>query len=147
MTADAPPGLERFRNFLRATNHPLTPHRLRIAELLFGTHHHLSADEILERLRADRAGIGKATVYRTLELLLQADCVREHDFGDGCRRYEARPQRPDHEHFVCTRCGKVIEFESADIERAVRDAASLHRFRPARRKVEIYGRCEECPGP
>lgn len=136
--------LERFRTYLRARGHPVTPQRIRVAETLFGTHQHISAEEILDRLRAGRRAVGKATVYRTLELLREAGLIREHDFGDGFKRYEPWPTRPHHEHLVCIRCGKVIEFESGEIERVEREVAALHRFRPTHHKVEIYGVCEEC---
>lgn len=141
MTAD---GVERFREYLRAYNHPVTPQRLRVAEALFGTHRHISADEIREILEGRGEPIGKATIYRTLDLLSKAGLIREHDFGEGFRRYEARPSRPHHEHLVCTRCGKVIEFESDAVDRLEREIAGLHRFRPSRHKLEIYGLCEEC---
>lgn len=141
MTAD---GVERFREYLRAYNHPVTPQRLRVAEVLFGTHRHISADEIREVLEARGESIGKATIYRTLDLLSKAGLTREQDFGEGFRRYEARPARPRHEHLVCTRCGKVIEFESDAVDRLESEIAALHRFRPSRHKLEIYGLCEEC---
>ena len=136
--------LERFRTYLRAQGHPVTPQRLRVAGILFGTHHHISAEEILDRLRAGRQEVGKATVYRTLELMREAGLIREHDFGDGFKRYEPRPTRPRHEHLVCIRCGKVIEFEAEAFEQIEREVASLHRFRPTHHKVETYGVCEEC---
>jgi len=123
-------GVERFREYLRAYNHPVTPQRLRVAEALFDTHRHVSAEEIGAKLRAGGKSIGKATIYRTLGLLLKAGLIREHDFGDGFRRYEARPSRPRHEHLVCTQCGKVIEFESDAVDRLESEIAALHRFRP-----------------
>lgn len=138
------PGLDDFRAYLGERNLPATRQRLRIAEILFGTHHHVSADEILERLEREGEAIAKATVYRTLDLLLTARLIREHDFGEGFRRYEPRPTRPHHEHLVCTSCGKVIEFEAAEIDRVGADVAALHGFRPLHHKVEIYGLCEEC---
>ena len=137
-------GVGDFREYLRAYNHPVTPQRLRVAETLFGTHRHVSAEEIGDKLRAGGESIGKATIYRTLDLLLKAGLIREHDFGEGFRRYEARPARPRHEHLVCTRCGKVIEFESDAVERLEREIAALHHFRPSRHRLEIYGLCEEC---
>jgi Fur family ferric uptake transcriptional regulator len=139
--------LEGFRAYLREGGHPVTPQRMRVAEVLFGTHQHISAEEIIERLRRGgrgRRGVGKATVYRTLELLRDAGLIREHDFGEGFRRYEPRPTRPRHGHLVCTRCGKVIEFESEGVERLEREIAGLHRFHPTHHKVEIHGVCEEC---
>ncbi|CAN5359987.1 transcriptional repressor [soil metagenome] len=137
-------GLDRFREYLRSCNLPLTSQRLRIAEALFGTHRHVSADEIREMLGSAGYAIGKATVYRTLDLLQEAGLIREHDFGEGFRRYEARPTRPRHEHLVCTRCGKVIEFEMREIERLEADVSALHGFRPESHRVEIYGLCEDC---
>lgn len=136
--------LERFRSHLRAEGHPVTAQRMRVAEILFGTHHHVSAEEILARLRTSRRPVGKATVYRTLELLREAGLIREHDFGEGFKRYEPHPTRPRHEHLVCTRCGKVIEFVSGDVERVESEVAALHRFRPTHHRLEIYGLCEEC---
>ena len=141
---DAGAAVQAFRDWLRACNLPVTGQRLRVAEILFGTHRHVSADEIRERLRAEGQPVGKATVYRTLDLLARAGLVREHDFGERLRRYEPRPTRPRHEHLVCTRCGKVIEFESADVARIEEDVAVLHRFRPTHHRMEIYGLCEDC---
>ncbi|HUP01322.1 MAG TPA: Fur family transcriptional regulator [Gemmatimonadota bacterium] len=137
-------GLERFREYLRACNLPVTSQRLRIAEILFGTHRHVSADEILAQLHAEGSPIGKATVYRTLDLLLRAGLIREHEFGEGFRRYEPRPTRPRHEHLVCTRCGKVIEFESQEVERIEAEVSALHAFRPSHHRLEVYGHCEDC---
>lgn len=136
--------VERFREHLKAAHLPVTSQRMRIAELLFNTHRHISADEILERLQGEGDTVGKATVYRTLGLLVEAGLVREHDFGDGFRRYEPTPLRPRHEHLVCTRCGKVIEFEAPEISSLEAEVAARHRFRPEHHKVEIYGLCEEC---
>lgn len=139
-------GLDRFRDYLRQTRHPVTEQRLRVAEVVFGTHRHVSADEILDRLRSERTPIGKATVYRTIDLLRRAGLIREHDFGEGFRRYEPRPNRPQHGHLICQGCGKVIEFESAEIERARVEIAELHGFAPSHHKIEIYGSCEACRG-
>ncbi len=135
-------GIDRFREYLRGRNLPVTPQRLRIAEIIFGTHSHISADEILDRLEAENQPVGKATVYRTLDLLLEAGLIREHDFGEGFRRYE--PTWIHHEHLVCTSCGKVIEFQSEDVDRIESEMAALHRFHPTHHKMEIYGKCQEC---
>ena len=144
-------GVERFREHLQMASLPVTSQRLRIARLVFNTHHHVSADEIMERLRVEGEAVGKATVYRTLALLARrgaevsgVEIIREHDFGEGFRRYEPSPTRPDHEHLVCTRCGKVIEFEAPEIAGIESEIADRHRFLPNHHKVEIYGLCEEC---
>lgn len=139
-----PDGVARFREYLREHNHPVTPQRLRVAEAVFGTHRHVTAEEIRLRLEAEGEPVGKATVYRTLDLLHRAGMVLEHDFGERIRRYEARRTRPRHEHLVCTTCGKVIEFVTGDVERIVREVAGLHEFEPTHHRMEVYGTCEEC---
>ncbi|HUP20340.1 MAG TPA: Fur family transcriptional regulator [Gemmatimonadota bacterium] len=137
-------GVARFREYLREHNHPVTPQRLRVAEAVFGTHRHVTAEEIRRRLATEGDPVGKATVYRTLDLLRRAGMVLEHDFGEGVRRYEPRRTRPRHAHLVCTTCGKVIEFVTEDVERIVREVAALHDFEPTHHRMEVYGTCEEC---
>ena len=121
-----------------------TSQRRLILDRLFEIGEHFTADDLIADVRQADPSVGSATVYRTLDLLMKAGLVREHDFGDGFRRYEARPSRPRHEHLVCTRCGKVIEFESEAVDRLEQEIAGLHRFRPSRHRLEIYGLCEEC---
>lgn len=141
---EAEDGVDRFRAYLRRTGHPVTPQRMRVAAILFGTHDHISAEEIMHRLREGGESVGKATVYRTLDLMLEAGLIREHDFGEGFRRYEPRRTRPRHEHLVCTGCGKVIEFQSDAVERLKSEVTALHGFDPSHHRLEIYGTCEDC---
>ena len=135
---------EGLRRYLRDHSLPVTHQREAIAAAIFHANAHVSVGDLERTMREQGVQAGKATVYRTLDLLLKAGLVREHDFGDGFRRYEARPSRPRHEHLVCTRCGKVIEFESDAVDRLEQEIAALHRFRPSRHRLEIYGLCEEC---
>ncbi|MBA2565845.1 MAG: transcriptional repressor [Gemmatimonadetes bacterium] len=133
-----------FREFLRSRDLPVTEQRMRVATLLFSTHKHVSVEEILERLQADRVEIGKATVYRTLDLLVDSGLVREHDFGEGFKRYEYLAGPADHEHLICESCNKLIEFTSVEIEDLKRELARAHNFQPRFHRVEVYGLCEDC---
>ena len=86
-----------------------------MAEVVFGSGEHLSVDEIEHVLRSDGHRIGKATIYRALDLLVRSKLVAELDFGEGFKRYEHRlSARPIHEHLICLNCGAVIEFQSAE---------------------------------
>ncbi len=89
--------------------------------------------------------IGKATIYRTLDLLVRSRLVAEHDFGEGFKRYEHRlSSHPIHEHLICLECGKVVEFESNELFRVENRVRQEHGFVPVRRRLEIYGLCKEC---
>jgi Fur family ferric uptake transcriptional regulator len=136
--------LEGFRCYLRDRGLPVTAPRERVAEVLFTAPGHLSADDIERTLRDRGAHVGKATVYRTLELLAEAGMVVPRDFGEGFRRYERTPGRQHHEHLICLECGKVIEFVNERLERMKAHIAEEYGFRHRHHRLEIFGTCPEC---
>lgn len=139
------PQVALFRRYLREQGLPVTPQREAVADVVFGSSAHLSVEQIEAALRERGERTGKATVYRTMELLVRSGLVQEHDFGEGFKRYEHRfnPQ-PIHEHLICTGCGKVVEFQSPEVLRAQDCISLLYGFRPHRHRLEIYGICAEC---
>jgi len=136
-----------FRRYLRDQGLPVTQQREAIAEVVFGSSEHLSVEEIESLLRERGERIGKATIYRTLEMLVRSGLVEEHDFGEGFKRYEHLfGQKPVREHLVCTECGKVEEIHSPELVRLHEEAARRHDFVPARYRLQIYGICGACQG-
>ncbi len=147
MRGEGPPAgqlLEGFRRYLREHNLPVTSQRELVAEVLFESAGHLSADDIERLLRERGAHVGKATVYRTLDLLAQSGMITQRDFGEGFRRYERAPGRQHHEHLICLRCGKVIEFVNERLERMKALIAEEYGFRHHHHRLEIFGTCPEC---
>ncbi len=124
---------------------PVTRQRLAVAEGLAQAADHPSVEELERRLRARGDRVGTATVYRTLEVLVRSGLAREHDFGEGFKRYEAvTADAAGHEHLRCLRCGAVVEFASDRLERMLRLTADEHRFVYHRHRVEIHGLCARC---
>ncbi|HSR43020.1 MAG TPA: Fur family transcriptional regulator [Longimicrobiales bacterium] len=139
------PFIRLFGRYLRDQGLPVTQQREAVAEVVFSSPGHLSVDEIEQRLRESGEKIGKATIYRTLDLLVKSLLVDEHDFGEGFKRYEHRlSSQPVHEHLICVECGKVIEFRSDEVRAVEERVRREHRFEPARHRLEIYGLCGEC---
>lgn len=138
--------LETFRSYLRDHNLPITHQREVIAETIFFAEAHLSVGDVERALGARGVRVGKATVYRTLELLLDAGVIQEHDFGDGFKRYEAHAALSHHEHLICIECGKVVEFSSERLERMKSLIADEYGFRYHHHRLEIYGVCRSCQG-
>ena len=137
--------LHLFRRYLRDQGLPITQQREAVAEVIFASDEHQSVEEIEGKLRERGERIGKATVYRTLEMLVKSGLVAEHDFGEGFKRYDHLfGQAPVREHLVCTECGKVTAIESAELARAQREVAEAHGFMPARYRLAIYGICQDC---
>jgi Fur family transcriptional regulator, ferric uptake regulator len=136
--------LERFRRYLRDHRQPLTRQRDLVAQVVLLAEDHLSVEEILRRLRARGEAVGTATVYRTLDLMLESGLVRAHDFGEGFKRYEPMPAQAHHEHLICERCGRVEEFANERLERMLPVIADEHAFQHRRHRVEVYGVCGDC---
>ena len=139
------PFIRLFGRYLREQGLPVTQQREAVAEVVFSSSSHLSVDDIEQHLRKSGHRIGKATIYRTLDLLVGSHLAEEHDFGEGFKRYEHRLSRqPVHEHLICLECGTVIEFRSQEIANIEGRVASEHGFRPSRHRLEIYGLCKDC---
>ena len=133
-----------FRLYLRDHNLPITTQRLAIADIVFGTDRHLSAEEIAVELKSQGAAAGTATVYRTLEVLVRSGLVVERDFGEGFKRYEASRGVPHHEHLICTSCGRVEEFRDERLERMTTLLAEMHNYTRQRHRLVIHGICGDC---
>jgi Fur family ferric uptake transcriptional regulator len=143
--AEASTSQRLFRRYLKEQGLPVTQQREAVAGMVFASSGHLSVEDIETGLRAIGDRIGKATIYRTLDLLVRSRLVVEHDFGEGFKRYEHRfSQETVHEHLICLECGKVIEFESWEVQDVKAQITQEHGFRPVRHKLEIYGLCRQC---
>jgi Fur family ferric uptake transcriptional regulator len=136
--------LERFRRHLRDRHLPVTRQRDLIAQTVLTSDEHLSVDAIQKHLKELGERVGTATIYRTLDVLVRSGLVRAHDFGEGFKRYEPMPQQEHHEHLICLRCGRVVEFQNERLERMLPIIADEHAFQHQRHRVEVYGLCREC---
>jgi len=145
MSRTVSPAMALFHRFLREQGLPITNQREAVAAVVLNSDEHLSVDQIETELRERKERIGKATVYRTLDLLVKSRLVDDLDFGEGFKRYEQRLSRKSvHEHLICQSCGKVTEFPSPEMPAIQARAARDHGFRPVRHRLEIYGLCSEC---
>ncbi len=152
MKVDGQQLLETFRRYLHDHSLPVTHQRLAVAEAIFFSGEHLSAEDIAGRVAKGGGAVGTATVYRTLELLVGSGLVTEHDFGEGFKRYEPGSSRgaggvgggQQHEHCICSSCGAVMEFSNDRLERMIALLAEEVEFRPHHHRLEIYGLCRRC---
>ncbi|MCE9601271.1 MAG: transcriptional repressor [Gemmatimonadetes bacterium] len=138
------PVVDRFVGYLREHNLPVTAQRLAIAETLLTSHRHLSAEEVAQEVTAAGRKVGTATVYRTIDTLLESGLVVERDFGEGFRRFEPARDIPHHEHLICTQCGKVEEFRDERLERMTTIVAESRGFARQRHRLVIHGVCKDC---
>src|SRR5689334_10577491 len=105
---------------------------------------HIGADQLVDVVRARDARISRATIYRTLQWMVEAGIARRVDFGDGRFRFEHAYRHPRHFHFICKRCQGSFEFLSSDIESLIEEIADVRGFEAEQSMVQIYGTCEAC---
>jgi Fur family ferric uptake transcriptional regulator len=105
---------------------------------------HLSADDLVDLIRREDHRISRATVYRTLQWMVDAGIARKVDFGEGRFRFEHSYRQPRHFHLICKTCHRSFEFLSSDIEALVEEVATARSFTASQSVVQIYGTCEEC---
>jgi len=137
---------EIMRRKLHAMGLKCTPQRLEVFEEIVRMRGHFSAEELAERFRTRKRGpaISRATVYRTLPVLIRCGLVREVIFTEKHSHYEAAYSREHHEHMVCTKCGRIIPFDDSELERAIRKIARAAGFSPVSHKIEVCGVCDRC---
>ncbi|WP_182868440.1 Fur family transcriptional regulator [Rhodopirellula sp. JC639] len=136
---------ERFSEYLQSRGLRQTSQRKFLIEQVFSQHEHFDAEELIERLprRGEDNYVSTATVYRTLRECVDAGLLNSFQL-DGRTVYDHDYGYPEHDHLYCTRCRKLLEFQSDELV-AIRDQmAALHGFRVESHKMIINGVCREC---
>jgi Fur family ferric uptake transcriptional regulator len=118
--------------------------RDRVVQIFLRQEGHVSADDLFDQVRREATGIGRATVYRTLQWMVDGGIARKVDFGEGRSRFEPSYRHPRHFHLVCTTCHSSSEFLSSDVESLMEEIAGARNFAAAQSVVQIYGTCEQC---
>jgi Fur family transcriptional regulator, ferric uptake regulator len=134
----------RFQDFLARHALKLTTEREALVREIFATHYHFEADELLFKMKQKSTKISRATVYRTLELLVKSGLVRRVHLGEDHYHYEHVSGNSHHDHLICTACGLVIEFHDEAIEQRQRDICERKKFTPTFHNLQILGLCDAC---
>jgi Fur family ferric uptake transcriptional regulator len=133
-----------FREYLRDRGLKYTRERKTVLREVLANEQHFEAEQLLISLRQAGERVAKATIYRTLPLLVNCGIIRRVQFGDNLSRYEHALGHDPHDHMVCRQCGRVIEFECSDVLRLRAVLAARHRFHAITHRFQITGLCWEC---
>ena len=129
---------------LRRTRSKRSGKRDLIVNVFLRQEGHLSADDLVDLIRAEDHKISRATVYRTLQWMVEAGIARKVDFGEGRFRFEHSYRHPRHFHLICKQCNRSAEFLSSDIEGLIEEIAAARGFAARQSVLQIYGACDEC---
>jgi Fur family ferric uptake transcriptional regulator len=135
----------KFREYLASRPRPqrYTEQQRDMVKYIFAQHNHFDADQLIDDMRDNGLSVSRATVYRTLNKLVDAGLLRrlevdarifyEHDYG-----------YPQHEHLYCQQCRKMIEFQSPALETIIQDMCRRHSFQTSGHTLVIQGICSDC---
>jgi Fur family transcriptional regulator, ferric uptake regulator len=133
-----------IREFLASRGLRKTTQRDAIIEAAFSTDRHYTADELLDMARLIEPTVSRATVYRTLPILVQSGLLRELDLGQGRKVYDPNfVDHPHHNHLICLDCHHILEFEDLNMELLENCMTKRMGFSPANKQVRIEARCDE----
>lgn len=128
---------------LAEQGHRLTGPRQALVQILAGRDHYFSAQEAWDQVQSTGLDVGRATVFRTLDLLTELGILDRVHAGDGCHRYIVC-QPSHHHHFMCTDCGKVQQFEAPEVEAQIGKLAQAAGYSVITHHLELIGRCADC---
>lgn len=143
---------EKFKKLLKQKGVKVTAQRVEILSTLASfPDRHLAAEEIYEIVKTDCPEIGLATVYRTIQLLLELGLIERINLDDGYVRYEignpaTQTSKHRHHHLICMKCGRIISFEDDLLEELEKRIADTTGFYVVNHEVKLYGYCKECGG-
>ena len=121
-----------------------TQQRQLIWDEMCSSEEHRDAEEIYLSLRKQGVNASRATVYRTIDVLVNNKLVRKLDLGDGKARYENRIDATHHDHLICVQCGKIEEFINDKIESIQDDIVKNLGFKMVRHIHQLFVLCDKC---
>jgi Fur family ferric uptake transcriptional regulator len=135
---------ERFLAYLARKRLRLTAQRQAIVDTAFSTDQHFTAEQLLEWSRRRDRSISRATVYRTLPLLMKSGLVGEMDFGRDRKYYDPNyAEHPHHNHIICLECEKIVEFESEKLAQLENEISQRLGFSVQTRRMLVTATCDE----
>jgi Fur family ferric uptake transcriptional regulator len=135
----------KFREYLASRPRPqrYTDQQRDMVRYIFSQHNHFDADRLIDDMKRAGFQVSRATVYRTLNKLVDAGLLRRLDVGPRMF-YEHDYGYPQHDHLYCQKCGKMIEFQNEAISQVIRDVCYQNNFQSSGHSFIIRGICAEC---
>jgi Fur family ferric uptake transcriptional regulator len=135
-----------FKKYLKNRSLPFTPEREAAVNIICDMDSHFTVEELLGIVRQKKLRVSRATLYRTILVLLDSKLLTKLSRMDKPPVYETVLEKRPHNHFLCNKCGSIIEFESPEIEDRIRKISLENRFVVSSHSLKIYGNCPACAG-
>jgi len=120
--------LKNFKSALKKEGMKFTDQRYMVLKFLFDNKGHYECEDIIAKFKKRKMKVSRATIYRTLDILVKYNFARKLVLDDGVARYENKINSPHHDHMICIDTGEIIEFECPEIENLQDSIAKKHGY-------------------
>jgi Fur family ferric uptake transcriptional regulator len=134
---------QKFTEYLTAHKCRKTPERYAILDLIYTEQRHFDMDSLYEAMNKRNFRVSRATLYNTMQLLLDCKLVLKHQFGQNISSYERAYNNDFHHHLICTNCHEIQEYKDAELRTVIQNK-KIKRFAPSHYCLYIYGLCNAC---
>ena len=130
---------ELFTAYLEQNQQRKTPERCAILDEIYTSKEHFDVDELFVKMKSRNYHVSRATVYNTLDLLVESGLVKRHQFGQNTSHYEQAFGYKQHDHLICNHCKKVFEFCDPRVQQITSTMGSLLKFNVSSHSLHLYG--------
>jgi Fur family transcriptional regulator, ferric uptake regulator len=132
-----------FSDYLEKNHHRKTPERFEVLDEVYSMNEHFDVEHLYKAMKSKKSHVSRATIYNTIDLLLESNLITKHQFGKNLALYEKSYAYKQHDHLICDDCEHVFEFCDPRIQQIQSMMGDLLKFNITHHSLHLFGKCRE----